>query len=380
MRGVALTGDADALVNLAQRSDVERISRITPKVRSNEGTVIDTKAINTWVQTGKTGKDVKIAVIDSGVDYTHATFGGPGTIAAYQEAKTSPDLPKGLYDPNKFIGGYDLAGDDYTGANKPQPDNNPLDCELGGHGTHVAGTAAGYGVDKDGKTFKGVYGNLTADDVKSMKIGPGSAPEAKLLGFRVFGCDGSTNLTGQALDMALDPNGDGDFSDRADVVNLSLGADFGPVDDPENEIMDSLYRQGILTVVAAGNANGHNGVGDTYSNLGTPGNTISSLTVANSIGSYAHRDKAEILAPKDAAREVVGDYSVDFDYASAKPEDLVGEVELTTKDNPYACDAFPPREPTSLASGFSLTGLTQAESSPVVQQFASTTLLLAVRA
>ena len=32
-----------------------------------------------------TGKGVKVAVIDSGIDYTHEAFGGPGTIKAYEE-------------------------------------------------------------------------------------------------------------------------------------------------------------------------------------------------------------------------------------------------------------------------------------------------------
>ncbi len=346
VRGVALQGDAQALRDLAGRSDVERIARIIPKERTNGGTVIDTKAIDTWTQTGHTGKDVKVAVIDSGLDYTHADFGGPGTDEAYKAAKASKDMPAAdskLYDPEKYVGGYDLAGDDYNAedaAALPQPDSNPLDCELGGHGTHVAGTTAGYGVNADGTTFKGDYTKLTADQVKNMKIGPGSAPEAQLMSFRVFGCDGSTNLTGQALDMALDPNGDGDFSDRADIVNLSLGSDFGSIDDPENAIIDALYRNGTLSVIAAGNANGSNGEGDTYNILGTPGNTISSLTVANSIGSYAYGDKAEILAPQELG-DVVGDYSVEFDYGSATEDQLTGEIVMTTPENPYACDEYP---------------------------------------
>ena len=64
-------------------------------------------------------------------------------------------------------------------------------------------------------------------------IGPGTAPKASLYALKVFGCEGGTNLTARALDWALDPNGDGDFSDKLDVVNLSLGSDFGaPVAEP----------------------------------------------------------------------------------------------------------------------------------------------------
>lgn len=344
IRGAVITGDAEAIRALANRSDVERITPTVAKAPSNSSTVGTTQALKTWEQTGHTGKDVRIAVVDSGVDYTHKDFGGPGTQEAYEEASKSAELPSansGLIDRSKFVGGYDLVGDDYDGYNEPKPDNNPLDCRLGGHGTHVAGTAAGYGVDADGNTFKGDFTKLTSDEVMKMKIGPGSAPEAELLGFRVFGCEGVTNVTSQALDRTLDPNGDGDFSDKADIVNLSLGSDFGSSDDPDNYVIDALTRQGVLSVIAAGNANGFNGVGDTYSNLGTPSNAISSLTVANSLGAHTVFDKAKVLGPSDIAGDFKGDYSVNFDYTTATEEQLTGEVVMAPEDNRFACDAFP---------------------------------------
>lgn len=68
---------------------------------------------------GYTGKGVKLAIIDSGVDYTHPALGGcfgEGCLVSY---------------------GYDLVGDDYNGSNTPVPDDDPLDCA--GHGTHVSG-------------------------------------------------------------------------------------------------------------------------------------------------------------------------------------------------------------------------------------------------
>lgn len=349
LRGVALTADAEALRNLANRSDVVKISRIVPKERFNAATDVDTAALASWTNAGKTGKGVRIAVVDSGLDYTHADFGGPGTQEGYEKAKSSTDIPSkesGLYDPAKFVGGYDFAGDNYDaggefGSEIPQPDSNPLDCREGGHGTHVAGSAAGFGVDENGKTFRGDYTKLSAEDVKKMKIGPGSAPQAELISMRVFGCEGTTNVTGEALDRTLDPNGDGDFSDRANIVNLSLGSDFGPIDDPENDIVNALNRQGILSVIAAGNANGYGGVGDTYSNLGNPANTVSALTVANSIGSNYFVDQAEITAPESIKGRVTGDYSRDFNYAAASDKQLSGTVVAAPEENKYACEVFP---------------------------------------
>lgn len=346
LRGVALTGDAEDLRDLADRSDVAKISAIVPKSpTTNAGSDIDTGALESWSTLDKTGDGVKIAVLDTGIDYTHAAFGGPGTLEGYKKAQASDTLPaadSGLYDPDKFIGGWDLVGDDYNADSSsdtyqpiPRPDANPLDCEAAGHGSHVSGTAAGYGVNADGSTFTGDYTKLTAEQLNGMKIGPGSAPEAQLIGIRVFGCGGSSSVVGQALDYVLDPNSDGDFSDRADVVNMSLGSDNSPVEDPENDIVDALSEAGILSVIASGNA------GDVTDIGGSPGNSRSSLTVANSVGSQVTLDKIQIDAPANLAGSAAGQYSSNFNYTTADASALSGEVVVAPADNAYGCSAFP---------------------------------------
>ncbi|MDR2254844.1 MAG: S8 family serine peptidase [Arthrobacter sp.] len=325
--GVALRGDATAITDLAARSDVAKITAIVPKHPDNSGTDIDTNTLASWQKLDQTGEGITIAVLDTGVDYTHADFGGPGTLEAYKQAQASATLPSagsGLLDPKKFIGGWDLVGDDYdanpnnpTYQPVPHPDPNPLDCSTAGHGSHVAGTAAGYGTTADGKTFTGDYSKLTEQQVKAMRIGPGSAPEASLVGIRVFGCVGSSDVVGQALDYVLDPNGDGDFSDRAQVVNMSLGSDFSPTDDPENDIVDALSEQGILSVVASGNASDVTDVG------GSPGNSRSSLTVANSVGSLAAADPTDVSAPSDLAGAFASQLSANFPWSGSVSGNVV---------------------------------------------------------
>jgi minor extracellular serine protease Vpr len=124
------------------------------------------------------GEHVKIAIIDTGIDYTHANFGGPGTVAAFAKAagsSTAPADPK-LFGPAapKVKGGIDLVGDAYNAdiaGSVPVPDPNPLDCN--GHGSHVSGTAAGFGVANDGTTYHGPYDQ--AAYAAGFGIGPGAA-------------------------------------------------------------------------------------------------------------------------------------------------------------------------------------------------------------
>jgi minor extracellular serine protease Vpr len=223
---------------------------------------------------GVRGEGIKVGIIDTGIDYTHANFGGPGTVAAYQAALAGDTLPADptLFGPNapKVKGGIDLVGDAYdaggTGdALVPHPDSNPLDCNS--HGSHVAGTAAGLGVLATGGTYQGPYDQLT-DINNDFTIGPGVAPRADLYAIRVFGCSGSTNVVVDALEWAVDND--------MDVVNMSLGSDFGPGDTADAKATDDTVKAGVVVVSAAGNA------GDILYSLGSPGSSLKGIAVAAS--------------------------------------------------------------------------------------------------
>ena len=64
------------------------------------------------------GEHIQIAIIDTGIDYTHANFGGPGTKAAFAAARATDTAPADptLFGPDapKVKGGYDFVGDAYN--------------------------------------------------------------------------------------------------------------------------------------------------------------------------------------------------------------------------------------------------------------------------
>jgi subtilisin family serine protease len=187
---------------------------------------------------GLDGTGITIAVLDSGIDYTHRNLGGPGTVSAYLAAHggnlAAPQnkTRDGLFPTAKVIEGFDFVGEEWP--NGPLAfDPDPIDFE--GHGTHVADIAAGRSADG---THKGI------------------APEAKLLAVKVCSaisnaCSGIGVLLG--MDFALDPNGDGLLDDAADVINLSLGSIYGQREDDLSQASRIAAIFGVMVIAAAGN-------------------------------------------------------------------------------------------------------------------------------
>ena len=220
-----------------------------------------------------TGAGIRIGIIDSGIDYQHADMGGTGLLADYQANNRAviTEVGAAAFPTAKVVGGWDFAGDAYTGGNAPAPDPDPMDCL--GHGSHVAGIAAGVGVNSDGTPYTGPYGPTTP--FGSLRIGPGAAPQALLYSLRVFGCGGSTGLTVNAINWAVDPNNDSDFSDHLDVINMSLGSRFGRTTSTSAMASDNAALAGIIVVCSAGNE------GDTYFITGSPGAATRAISTAS---------------------------------------------------------------------------------------------------
>lgn len=240
------------------------------------------------------GDGVRIAIIDTGIDYTHADFGGSGNPEDYKNIDPTR-IEAGIFPTEKVAGGWDFAGDIYNNG-LPSPDPNPLDRS--GHGTHVAGIAAGYGVLKDHSTYRGSY--EPGMDMSSFLIGPGVAPKAKLYALKVVGPSFMGALIAPALEWCLDPNGDGDYSDRMDVVNISLGLDYDlDLKYIEAEIVENLTEMGVAVVGSAGNTTNYFYISGGYATFSP------AISVANSYDPKGDMFSAiRVLSPESIA----GDY------------------------------------------------------------------------
>jgi subtilisin family serine protease len=250
INGIKVQGTPDQIKSFAALPGVVQVKEVRTYSLRNAHSVPFIGAPLVWQgPPGLHGKHVRVAVIDTGVDYTHANFGGPGTVSAWQKAfanSTQPADPT-LFGPKapKVKGGIDLVGDAYNAnvpGSMPVPDPNPLDCD--GHGSHTSGTATGFGVTSAGATFKGPYDSTTPG--QSFMIGPGVAPLADLYAVRVFGCAGSSNVVVDGIDWAV--------ANDMQVISMSLGADFGTEDDADAEASEHAVEAGIVVVAASGNS------------------------------------------------------------------------------------------------------------------------------
>ena len=145
--------------------------------------------------------------------------------------------------------------------------------EDGDHGTHVAGTIAGYAATEEGEvTFSGI------------------APDAQILAMKVFDDYGSSGSETAILCALEDAAVLG-----ADVVNLSLGSDngFAVEDTAAYYAYASMRESGILFMISAGNS----GYSSVYNNYGD--NNLSSNPETSMVSTPSTYGSAMSIASMD---------------------------------------------------------------------------------
>ena len=201
-----------------------------------------------------TGDGVKIAVIDTGIDYTHANFGGPGTVAAYEAADAADTTLGDAADaacsarPRRRSRAAPTSSATPTTRRDTTPALHPASGPEPARLQRTAASATARtsparrpasASSPTARTYDGPYDSTTYTD-NDFEIGPGVAPEADLYFVRVFGCDGSTDVTVEAIDWAVDND--------MDVINMSLGSPFGRDDDPSAVAATNAAAAGVSVV------------------------------------------------------------------------------------------------------------------------------------
>ncbi len=209
-----------------------------------------------------------VAVIDSGIDFSHKVFHKDSAVwknLSYQELKKLKTIDYTQFP--KIAGGIDLVGDRFfrDSTNKseyiPQIDFNPLDYN--GHGTAISSVINGQG-----------------DGVKSVD---GLLPEAKIFSIRVLGQSGSidqhTILKG--LEIVADPTMSMNPNHHLNIVNVSIAqsylGNFGLL----KNAVSNLSQLGVSIIGAAANS------GNFFSITGG----ISTLDEVISVGSSSKTDR-----------------------------------------------------------------------------------------
>lgn len=253
--GLHMTGNAGGIaVGIVSVADLEKLEALDnvvfistePPIRAQLNTSIPEIHADV-VRTGSpsyTGIGVVVGIIDSGIDIFHKNFINPDGRSRILSIWDQTINPTGSqHPPTGYTNGVEFSANDIKNAlahpNQPFSHQN-----VDGHGTHVAGIAAGNGSQSGNCHGSGTFW--------------GVAPEASLIVVKALTDKTSTNFNTSLIDAATYIFQQASTTVvRPAVINMSLQWGLGPRDGTTNEeiYLDALLApsHGRAIVVAAGN-------------------------------------------------------------------------------------------------------------------------------
>jgi subtilisin family serine protease len=190
--------------------------------------------------TGATGKGVIVGIVDDGIDFRHMDFRNADGSTRILQLWDMRSAGAAGSPPTGFSYGGVCTADMINQVLSGQNPNGCTEKSDGGHGTHVAGIAAG-------------NGQATGNGMDAFRM-VGMAPQADIVAANPLG-KGVSPTTDAVIDGVNYVKQVAKALGKPAVVNLSLGSNYGSRDGTSNyeTALSAMVDKGFLITGAAGN-------------------------------------------------------------------------------------------------------------------------------